>query len=150
MSVNISCDNAVIRGGGEGVVVTETKSLWLLLGIENSTTACAIPVNLKREIRVCICVFIRKAGLSWGVMENNGLWLGESRAQGRCKQEGSMVAFDLEPSSAVAAFWAEHLFFNPPTLRSLGSSGTLDSPRLPSRIWASTLSSLANLRAGHC
>ena len=48
------------------MVVTETKSLWLLLGIENSTTAYAIPVNLKREIRVCICVFICKAGFSWG------------------------------------------------------------------------------------
>ena len=48
------------------MVVTETKSLWLLLGIENLTTKYVIPVNLKREIRVCICVFIRKAGLSWG------------------------------------------------------------------------------------
>ena len=65
MSVNISRDDAAILGG-EGVVVTETKSLWLLLGIETSTTAYAIPVNLKREIRVCICVFIRKAGLPGG------------------------------------------------------------------------------------
>ena len=65
MSVNISCDNAVTLGG-EGVVITETKSLWLLLGMDNLTTAYAITVNDKCEIRVCICVFIRKAGLCWG------------------------------------------------------------------------------------